>query len=218
MVINKRLRLSLLFLAVGTLAALVFYFVTKKPSIAPAPVVKELVRLSGKVASSTARARTELKRLDALWADRSGVPKIDAALTQLPLTRAAVIESYVDIDAFRSYLNKAIVDLRGQALAGAKALQLIYDHDTQVRHRRALIDLLGAAEVFLRFLRDNLKAVKAGQKAGGDRYKVLRQKWRAAIDRHNRAYLAKIKFIEQVAKRHPELGKIVKSVMDRKGR
>lgn len=212
------------YIGIWLLGFIVFYgaesaFVGNKATMnkTKSPVVKEIKSLSFESGRSSTKLQDALNKLDQIQ-DINTVPKINEAIKMIDLTQSLLLQANKDSDTLTNYINKHKKELHDEGLDIFIEMEGIIDK-TYVFHRRALKEYLDSYKMMLEYSRDNYNSILRGEKPQSKNYEELYSKYKSALDKHNKAYLQHMKFVQDYSVKHPKLAEYIrKSAQELKGK
>ena len=172
------------------------------------PIIEEIKLLSFKSGSSAKEAQDALNRLDQMQ-DVSTITKINEVIKAIELVQALQIQANIDSDTLTNYVNKHRNELHNKGLDIFVEIEGLIG-ETYASHHRALKEYLDTYKAMLEYSRNNFDAILKEQQPQSRDYERLYSKCKITLDKHNKAYLHHMEFVEDYLTKHPKVAEYLK--------
>ncbi len=148
----------------------------------------------------------------------STVAEIKETLRAIEVLQLIQAQSEKSGKEFADFVNQNKEQLRAENLGQLTEVAGIYG-DSYHNYHGSLTEYLAIYKEMFEYTRDHFDAISQSKYPESSRYRVLYARYGAALDKHNRAYLAHQSFIESYARQHPSVAPTLNEVLsEQRGR
>lgn len=214
---SKYIGIWLLGLIVFYGAEFVFVRIPAMMNETKSPVVKEIKLLSFESGKSSTKLQDTLNKLDQIQ-DTNTIPKVNEVIKMIDLTQSLLLQANKDSDTLTNYINKHKKELQDEGLDIFIEMEGLVGK-TYFFYGRALREYLDTYKMMLEYIRDNYNSILRGEQPQSRSYEELYSKYKTSLDKHNKAYLHKMKIVQDYSAKHPKLAEYIrKSAQELRGK